>query len=119
MNNQKPTDRVLSERDNELLSSFIAGNATEAEMAQLQEAAASSPALRDAMEGLQHFDKASDISMLTQQINQQLGRYTQKKKSSRIKKNMPETFWPIVAILVVITLAIIAFVLIRASLPAH
>lgn len=119
MNNQSPTDQVLSEWDNELLSKFIMGNATEAEMAQLQEAAASSPALRDAMEGLQHFDKATDISMLTQQINQQLGKYTQKKKISRIKRNMPDTFWPIVAILIVITLAIIAFVLIRASLVAH
>lgn len=116
MNNQKPTDNVLSERDNELLSSFIMGNATEAEMAQLQEAAASSPALRDAMEGLLHFDNPSDIPMLTQQINQQLHKHTKKKKISRIKKNMPGTFWPIVAILLILVLTIIAFVLIRASL---
>jgi len=119
MNNQPPTDNLLSEWDNELLSKFIMGNASEAEIAQLQEAAASSPALRDAIEGLQHFDKASDIPMLTQQINQQLSRYTQKKKISRIKKNMPGTFWPIVAILLILTLAIIAFVLIHASLTAN
>lgn len=119
MNNQTPSEKVLSEWDNELLSKFSMGNASEAEMAQLQEAAASSPALKDALEGLQHFDKGTDISLLTQQINQQLGRFTQKKKISRIKKNMPDTFWPIIAILIIITLAIIAFVLIRASLAAH
>ena len=119
MNNRLSSEKVPNEWENELLSKFILGNASEAEIAQLQEAAESSPALRDAMEGLQDFDKASNIPILTQQINQQLARYTQKKKISRIKKNMPDTFWPIVAILLTLTLAIIAFVLIRANLTAN
>ena len=117
MNNQAPTDMGPAEMDNELLSKFILGKATEAEIAQLQEAAATSPSLKDALEGLQNFEHTADIQMLTQQINQQLGFYTQKKKSTRIKKRKTDNFWPIVSVLVVITLCLLAFVLIRFYFP--
>jgi hypothetical protein len=117
MNNQSPTDKVPMELDNELLSKFILGKATEAEIAQLQEAAASSTPLRDALEGLQNFEHSADIQMLTQQINQQLGLLTHKKKPARIKKRRTDNFWPIVSVLLVITLALIAFVLIRFYFP--
>jgi hypothetical protein len=40
MNNQSPTDKVPMDLDNELLSKFILGKATEAEIAQLLEATA-------------------------------------------------------------------------------
>ena len=117
MNNQTPTDMGSAELDNELLSKFILGNATEAEIAQLQESAASSPSLRDALEGLENFEHPADIQTLTQQINQQLGFYTQKKKPTRIKKRRTDNFWPIVSVLVVITLSLLAFVLIRFYFP--
>lgn len=117
MNNQSPTDKVPMELDNELLSKFILGKATEAEIAQLQEAAAASPSLQDALEGLQNFEHPADIPMLAQQINQQLGLLTHKKKPARIKKRRTDNFWPIVSVLLVITLALIAFVLIRFYFP--
>ncbi|MEI6584006.1 MAG: hypothetical protein WCO43_10500 [Chitinophagia bacterium] len=117
MNNQAPTDMGPAELDNELLSKFILGKATEAEIAQLQEAAAGSPSLQDALEGLQNFEHTADIQTLTQQINQQLGVYTQKKKPTRIKKRRTDNFWPIVSVLVVITLSLLAFVLIRFYFP--
>ena len=117
MNNQSPTDKVPMELDNELLSKFILGKATEAEIAQLQEAAASSTPLRDALEGLQNFEHPADIPMLAQQINQQLGLLTHKKKPARIKKRRTDNFWPIVSVLVVITLCLLAFVLIRFYFP--
>jgi hypothetical protein len=117
MNNQTPTDMGPAELDNELLSKFILGKATKAEIAQLQEAAAGSPSLQDALEGLQNFEHTADIQTLTQQINQQLGVYTQKKKPTRIKKRRTDNFWPIVSVLVVITLSLLAFVLIRFYFP--
>jgi hypothetical protein len=117
MNNQTPTDMGPAELDNELLSKFILGKATEAEIAQLQEAAASSPSLKDALEGLQNFEHPADILMLTQQINQHLGMLTHKKKPARIKKRRTDNFWPIVSVLVVITLCLLAFVLIRFYFP--
>lgn len=119
MNNQPPTDKVPIELDNELLSKFIMGKATEAEIAQLQEAAAASPSLRDALEGLQEFQQPADIPLLTRQINQQLGIYTNKKKPTRIKKRSTENFWPIISVVLVITLAIIAFVIIRYYFPSR
>jgi len=117
MNNQTPTDMGSAELDNELLSKFILGNATEAEIAQLQESAASSPSLRDALEGLKNFEHPADIQTLTQQINQQLGFYTKKNKPARIKKRRTDNFWPIISVLVVITLSLLAFVLIRFYFP--
>jgi hypothetical protein len=117
MNNQTPTDMGSAELDNELLSKFILGNATEAEIAHLQESAASSPSLRDALEGLENFEHPADIQTLTQQINQQLGFYTKKNKPTRIKKRRTDNFWPIISVLVVITLSLLAFVLIRFYFP--
>jgi len=117
MNNQTPTDMGSAELDNELLSKFILGNATEAEIAQLQESAASSPSLRDALEGLENFEHPADIQTFTQQINQQLGFYTKKNKPARIKKRRTDNFWPIISVLVVITLSLLAFVLIRFYFP--
>jgi hypothetical protein len=62
-------------------------------------------------EGLLHFDKPTDISMFTQQINLQLSRHT----GIPHQKNMPGLL-AIVAILLILIRFIIAFVLIRASL---
>lgn len=67
----------------------------------------------DALEGLQDFKNKKNINLLVEQLNKDLKKRTEKKKRSRQKLQVHIDPWVIVSIVIILLLAVLAFVIIK------
>ncbi|MEP6615820.1 MAG: hypothetical protein ABJA57_04545 [Ginsengibacter sp.] len=102
--------------DNQKLIDYLNGNLTEDEKHELESQIADSELLNDAVEGLEHFKNSVDIGAVVGQLNANLRAQIEKKnlhKKNRAIKNQP---WVYLAIIVILSIIIICFIVIKKHL---
>lgn len=67
----------------------------------------------EAMEGLHHFKDKEQIKVFVQQLNKELKKKTEKKKKDRNKLPIQIEGWIVVAIILILVLAVIAYFIIQ------
>ncbi len=72
--------------------------------------------LNDAVQGLQQFENKKSLPAFVEQLNTELHKQLNKKKQPRHKRRFKSEQWIYVAIIIILTLAIIAFIIIRTAL---
>lgn len=94
--------------DNQKLMEYIAGNLSPKEKHEVELLMADSEFVNDAVEGLQQVDNKSDIGALVEQLNKDLQKKLEHKKSRKEKKKLKDYSWiyfSIALILILITIA--------------
>lgn len=99
--------------DNQKLMDYLGGKLSEQEKHEVEEWMAASDFSQEAMEGLEEFESRKELKKYVDGLNQDLTTYIQKKKNRREKKRIKEYPWTYIAIFLLISLCIIAYVVIR------
>jgi hypothetical protein len=69
--------------------------------------------MNDAVEGLENFKNKKDLSLLVEQLNNDLKKQTAKKKKKKEKRKLRDQPWLYITIIILLGLIIISFVLIK------
>ena len=99
--------------DNQQLMDYLSGNLSGEPLHDVERSMADNAFLNDAVEGLQRMDNKKDVQTYVDELNAALQKSVVKKKQRRLKRQMKETPWSYLAILLVILLCVIAYVIIR------
>jgi len=104
--------------DNQQLMDYLSGKLSDKERHEVEASMANSDFMNDAVEGLQDFDNKKDVMDYVGQLNESLKKNLQKKKLRREKRRIKENPWVLVAILLILTLCIAAYFVVRMYLRA-
>lgn len=99
--------------DNQQLMDYLSGNLSGEPLHEVERSMAENAFLNDAVEGLQRMDNKKDVQAYVDELNATLHKSVAKKKLRRQKRQLKETPWSYLAILLVILLCVIAYVIIR------
>lgn len=102
--------------DNQQLMDYLSGKLSGEELHDLERSMADNEFLNDAVEGLQQIQRSGnkkDIQSYVDELNATMQKSLSQKKQRRLKRRLKEEPWAMIAIVVVITLCIIAYVIIR------
>ncbi len=72
--------------------------------------------INDAVEGLENFKNKKELSLIIEQLNNELKKQTSRKKKKTEKRRFKEQPWLYITIITILLLAIISFVLIKKHL---
>jgi len=99
--------------DNQQLMDYLAGDLFGEQLHDVERSMADNAFLNDAVEGLQDIGNKKNLQAYVEELNAALHKSVAKKKQRRLKRRLKENPWAYLAILLVITLCILAYVLIR------
>jgi len=99
--------------DNQQLMDYLSGKLSGPEKHEIEKLMADSDFMNDAVEGLQQIPDQQDIQSYVEQINGDLHKKLQKKKSRRLKRRLKDSPWGYVAALLILLLCIAAYLVIR------
>jgi hypothetical protein len=99
--------------DNKKILDYLQGSLSDAERSHLDGQVPDNPFLQDAVEGLQNVPDRDELPELIGHLNHQLHRQLKTKKSRGRKKQAKFGEWIYWAILIILTLGIIGFVVLR------
>ncbi len=95
------------------LLQYLEGNLSSEEAHAFEKEMAESALLNDAVEGLQQLKDNTKINHYVDDLNKQLKQYTASKKKRRINYKSQFNFWAIVAIVLIISLAVITYLILH------
>jgi len=108
---------ILSNLNNDIeqekLLDYLNKKLSAADAHELEKQMADDEFMNDAVEGLEKFTNKKDLSLLVQQLNDDLKKQTKKKNLKKEKRKLKEQPWLYFTIILVLLLAIIAFVVIK------
>ena len=99
--------------DNQQLIDYLSGKLSGEELHEVERSMADNEFLSDAVEGLQRIDNKKDMQAYVDKLNAVMQKSLEKKKQRRLKRRLKEEPWALLAVVLVITLCILAFVIIR------
>ena len=99
--------------DNQQLMDYLSGDLSGAPLHDVERSMADNAFLNDAVEGLQSIGSKKNVEKYVDELNAALQKSIAKKKQRRLKRHLREAPWAYVAVLLVITLCVLAFVIIR------
>ena len=99
--------------DNQQLMDYLAGKLTGDELHEVEKSMADNEFLNDAIEGLQSMSNKKDMQTYVNELNAGMQKSLAKKKQRRLKRQLREEPWGLLAIVLVIVLCIIGYVVIR------
>ncbi len=102
--------------DNQKLMDYISNKLSEEEKHNLEEAMVDSEMINDAMEGLDGFKNKKEVDTLVEQLNANLKKQLEKKKSKKLKRSIKELPWVYLTIILIIIIILIGFFIIKKSL---
>lgn len=97
------------EIDNQKLMEYIAGKLSPKESREVEILMADSELVNDAVEGLQQVDNKTNIGSVVEQLNRDLQKKLEQKKSRKEKKRLKDYSWIYFAIALIIILITIAW----------
>ena len=97
------------EIDNQKLMDYLSGKLSEAEVHEVEELMAESELINDPMEGLQQVKSNKNIEGLVEQLNSDLHKKLDQRKTGRNKKRVKEYPWVYLAVILILMLAITAW----------
>jgi flagellar capping protein FliD len=95
------------------LIQYLEGNLSSEEAHAFEQQMADSALLNDAVEGLQQMNDNNKINQYVDDLNKQLKQYTSSKKKRRVNYKSQFNFWAIVAIVLILTLSVIAYLVLH------
>ena len=102
--------------DNQKLMDYLSGKLSAEEQHEIEKQMMESDLMNDAIEGLQDFENKDNIAQFAEQLNRDLKKQLQKKNVRKEKRKLGDLNWVYFSIIILIVLAIIAFVVISKHL---
>lgn len=101
----------MSHIDNHKLMDYLNGKLSAEEQHEVEKWMLENPFEAEAIEGLQQASSGKNIQGTVDQLNKQLHKYLEQKKSRRKRRTDPTSIWTYVAILFVLAIAILIYLL--------
>ena len=95
---------------------YLAGKLSAEEQHEIEKQMIDSDIVNDAVEGLQDFENKDNIAQFAEQLNRNLKKQLKKKNSRKKKRSLGNMNWVYFTIVLLLILAIIAFVVISRHL---
>jgi anti-sigma factor RsiW len=109
--------KILSESnkdiDNQQLMDYLSGKLSGEALHEVERSMAENEFVNDAVEGLQQIDNKKKLQAYVDELNASMAKTLEKKKRRRLKRRLKEEPWGIIAVILIITLCIIAYFVIR------
>lgn len=102
--------------DNQKLMDYVSGKLSEKEKHDLEEAMIDSEMMNDAMEGLDGIKNKKEVTALVEQLNLNLKKQLEKKKSKKIKRSIKDLPWLYLTIILILIMILIGFLVIKKHL---
>ncbi|HTI91569.1 MAG TPA: hypothetical protein VL727_13340 [Puia sp.] len=99
--------------DNQQLMDYLSGKLSGEELHEVEKSMADNEFLNDAVEGLQRMSNKKDMQAYIDELNASMQKNLAKKKQRRIRRQLKEEPWGLLAIVLVIVLCVIGYVVIR------
>jgi len=99
--------------DNQKLMDYLSGKLEGQEKHEVEKWMAENDFVNEAMEGLQDFSGKKNLQDSVEQLHKDLHQYIRQKKKRRERRKIKQAPWVYVAIVMVLALAVIAYVIIR------
>ena len=99
--------------EQEKLLDYLNKKLSAAEAHEVEKQMAEDEFMNDAVEGLENFKNKKDLSLLVDQLNNDLKKQTAKKKKKKEKRKLRDQPWLYITIIILLGLIIISFVLIK------
>ena len=108
---------ILSGKDEdateEELIKYLEGKLSEEEKHAFEKKTADSEFVNDAVEGLSKFKSKQQLEDYVEQLNKNLHKQLDQRKKRKDKRRLKDNPWIMVAVLLILALAIVAFVVVR------
>lgn len=98
------------------LLDYLNKNLDAAEAHEVEKQMADDEFMNDAVEGLENFKNKKDVSLLVQQLNNELKKQTAKKKQRKEKRKLKEQPWLYITLISLLLLVVIAYIVIKKHL---
>lgn len=105
--------------DNQKLMDYVSGKLSEQEKHDLEEAMIDSEMMNDAMEGLDGVKNKKEVTALVEQLNLNLKKQLEKKKSKKIKRSIKDLPWLYLTIILILIMILIGFLVIKKHLDSE
>ncbi len=107
------------EIDNQKLMDYLSNKISAEEKHNLEEAMIDSEMINDALEGLDGFKNKKDVSALVAQLNINLKKQLEKKRSKKLKRNIKGLPWLYLTIILILIIILIGFIVIKKHLDSE
>jgi len=102
--------------DQETLMRYLEGKLTAEQQHDLEKNMLDNDFNTDALEGLQDFRNKQEISLLVEQLNNDLRKRTDRKKRSREKRELKLEPWLIITLVIILLIVVISYVVLHQQL---
>jgi hypothetical protein len=102
-----------TEPNDDSLKKYLKGIASDEERFAIENQMADEAFMNDAIEGLQHFKDQQVLEQYVLQLNKDLQKQTDLKKSRKLKRKLKDQNWTILAIIALLVLCTLAYAVIR------
>ncbi|HLZ87954.1 MAG TPA: hypothetical protein VKQ52_11955 [Puia sp.] len=99
--------------DNQQLMDYLSGKLSGEALHEMERSMADSEFLNDAVEGLQRVGDKKNMQAYVDELNASMQKTLEKKKNRRLKRRLREDPWALIAIVLVISLCILGYIVIR------
>lgn len=99
--------------DQETLLLYLQGKLTAEQQHEVEKQMLDNDFSSDAFEGLQNIKDQRHLQVLVEQLNRDLKKRTEKKKAYKEKRQIKQDPWVLIAIILILALAIIAYFIIQ------
>jgi len=102
--------------DNQKLMDYLSGKLSASEKHEFEKKMVDSEMLNDIVEGLEKFKTKKDVSALVEQLNSNLKKQLEKKKSKKLKRQIKDLPWLYLSIILILIIILIGFLVIKKHL---
>ena len=99
--------------EQEKLLDYLDKKLSAAEAHEVEKQMADDEFMNDAVEGLEHFKNKKNLSLLVEQLNNELKKQTEKKKKKKETRRLRDQPWLYISLVTLLVLIIISFILIK------
>jgi anti-sigma factor RsiW len=104
--------------NNQKLMDYLSGKLSADEKHDFEKDLVDSEMMNDAVEGLEKF-KNKDVSALVEQLNTNLHKQLEKKKSKKLKRQIRDLPWLYLSIILILIIILISFLVIKKHLDSE
>ena len=105
--------------DNQKLMDYLSDKLSASEKHDLEKKMVDSEMLNDVVEGLEKLKNKKDISGLVEQLNSNLKKQLEKKRSKKLKRRIKDLPWLYLSIVLILAIILIAFLIIKTHLDSE
>jgi ATP-dependent Zn protease len=102
--------------DNQKLMDYLSGKLSQQEKHEFEKKMIDSEMLNDVVEGLEKLKNKKDISTLVEQLNTNLKKQLEKKKSKKLKREIKNLNWIYFSIILILILILIGFLIVKINM---